>query len=562
MMVQPSSVAVHAANINGNPSTVRPIPAIASKDSNSAGGRSTTTTTSRHRLPFLPLPSRRNSRRAAKEAYLLYIQNELDAAQRQLYVSQNTCTTLRKRWEDQRRETLELMTSRSTIRDAAAIVEQEERQQEIQDQKEEIKQLQGQLQTETDKYEQQVERLDLLAAELNELQVWKQETQQEQSNDEGKILEYEQQLQDSHQKQSDYAEQVELLALKLEAAELAAKQHSNQQGEEEGEAPWERRAQSLRTELESVRAKYSKMLLHSLKGDSDNQQQVEEEMDKAVQTAVESALETIEGDWVMRYESLENQLNNMTGYVTSLEGERDAALGQVREAQTLSSVQPDMKHDDDDTTKLLKRKELQLREELTTELTDVLTEELTEKLTTQLTETLSENIEKKYKKKIKRLRQELKNNEQQQQQKVSEGEQSQQDLAEQQKKQIIEDEIKKVKEQYELEYESKLHQLQEQNKEQVQVQKERMRKLVKALLDREANKKGEKKNVGGKTKQKVEKTKTKPRKKRKEGAANGDSGSHPGGNGEDEELIPVSALTSRKQTARSRPGVVPVRGNR
>ena len=92
---------VDAANI-GKSRTVRPLPTR--NDSHSSH------TSVPRRLPFLPS---RNPRRAAKEAYLLHLRNELESAQRKLYVSQNTCTTLRKRSEDQRRDTLELMASRS-----------------------------------------------------------------------------------------------------------------------------------------------------------------------------------------------------------------------------------------------------------------------------------------------------------------------------------------------------------------------------------------------------------------------------------------------------------------
>lgn len=532
---------VHAASNRNPSSTVRPI-LPAAKDSTS-GARSPAP----RRLPFLPS---RNSRKAAKEAYLVHLENELESAQRQLYVSQNTCTTLRKRWEDQRRETLELMTARINSDIEAAGIGEEEQQQ-IEDQKDEIKRLQGQLQTETDKQEQQVERLNLLAAELKELQVWKEA--EEQSN-EGKVSGYEQQLHESHQKQSDYAEQVELLALKLEAAEFAAKQ--NQRGEEADEgSTWERRAQALRLELENVRTKYSKMLLSSLQasaaqtgeGGTDQQQQIEEEMDGAIQSAFESALETIEKDWTMRYETIEDQLRNMTEYSSSLEKERDSALSQAQEAVSSSSVQSDQKPESSD---LLKKQTRQLREELTAELTDSLNIELTEKLTKQLTETLAENMEKKYKKKVKRLRKELK----EQQQTASEDKQSQEDMAQHQQ-QIIKDEIKKVKEQHELEYASKLQQLQKQSEEQVQVQKVRMRKLVQALMEREAKQKGEKvqEKQGGVAKQAKTRSSSRKKKRRREDDSGSDGGRDEKCDGD--EFVPVAVTTSR----RTRPGVVPLR---
>ncbi|KAL7542881.1 hypothetical protein ACHAXR_012193 [Thalassiosira sp. AJA248-18] len=526
---------------NGNPSTstVRPILAKDTKTSSQLS----------RRLPFLPS---RNSRRAAKEAYLLHLQNELESAQRQLYVSQNTCTTLRKRWEGQRKETLELMAVRSRSANVG-----EEEQQKVKQQEEEIERLQGQLQSETGKYEQQLERLDLLSAELKELQVWKEG--QEQSN-EGQVLQYEQQLQESYQKQSDYADQVQLLALKLEAAEFAANQNQRVEGNDSTTSTsWEQRAQVLRSELENVRAKYSKLLINSInasssqvgEGETDQQQKIEEELDDAIQSAVESALQTIENEWEMRYESLEQQLNNVTEYATNLEEERDAALSRVEEA-ILSSSSRESDQEQLDSN-LLKKQQKRLREELTAEMTDSLTDELTEKLTKELKETLAEQMEKKYKKKYKRLRKQLK----EQEIMASEQEQSHNDTQQQQ----IEAEMKKVKEQCELEYGSKLQELQRQSEEQVQVQKERMRKLVKALLEREVKKKG-----GGKEEEKhgaaMKTKKRSPSKKTKMKSEKGSGGGTSEEKDDGEEVIQVSSLTSSRKQKLSRPGVVPVRGNR
>ena len=415
-------------------------------------------------------PSIINSRRAAKEAYLKHLQNELDSAQRQLYVSQNTCNTLRIRCEDQRRQTLELIAGNSRSSVSVGDKGQDK-------QHEEIEQLQLQLQAETAKKKEQVEKLALMSAELKDLQLWKETTQHE--NDE-KLLDYEQQIQESIKKESDYAEQVELLKLKVEAAEFVAKHQrasNNVEGAPDDSSQFEERAQILRSELESIRAKYTKMCIKGIEVD-ENQQKI----DTAIQLAVEVALETIDKDWKIRYEALER--------------ERDIALSAQQTNKVITSEQ----------------QEKQLREELTAELTDSITNEITEQLTLQLTET----IEKKYKTKLKKLRKEL-----------SEYDQSQEEMSEQ-RQQTIEDEISKVKAQYE----EKLLRLQQQCDEQDLEHKERMRKLVKALLEREK--------------------KQKERAKKKEGGKdNQDSG---------DELVRSTRVSSSSNMRRSKPKVVRGRG--
>lgn len=511
---------------SGAPSTVRPLPT--------------------KRVPFL---SSLNPRRAAKEAYLLHLQNELESAQRQLYVSQNTCNSLRKRWEDQRMDTLKSMTTRSrnAVPDDAVV-----------DDKEEIDRLQQQLQLETEKHEQQVERFNLLSSELNELKAWKET--QEQTN-EGKLLEYEQLLQDSQRKQNDYAEQVQLLALKLEAAAFAAE--ARQPGDEveggESNTAYARRAQELRSELESVLANYSMMLINSFResadhedeGDNEQRKRRESEMNDAIQSAFESALESFESEWAARYETLENQLNNVTAYVTILEEERDAALNSRLLGTKSSKVaKSDQKLSDSETQ--------QLREELTAQLTETLTIELTEQLTKQVTSTLVNNIEKTYKKKIKQLHKDIK----EQRKIVSELQQSQEEMTQQQQ-QTLEAEVGKIKKQFELEYESKLQQLQAESEEQKQIQKERMRKLVRALLEREAMQKSEEQSDGATEPPIVVKKRKSSSKQKimKDDASTGGDGPTEDGNGDPEVLLPTSS--SSRSRKRSTPGVVPpVRGNR
>ena len=438
-----------------------------------------------------------------------------------------------------------MMASRSRSDDIG-----EKERQKISDQEKEIARLQVHLQMETDQHEEQIERINLMSSELKEILAWKETEKQ---TYEGKLSEYEQQLQDSQRKQSGYAEQVQLLALKLEAAEFVARQRLTGE-EEKGESnSKEQRALVLRSELESVRAKYLKVLINSVQDSAgkagtmskEQQMQIEEEMDSALQSAFESALDTIDNEWSVKYESLENQLSNITEHAANLEKERDSAIQGAKASLGQKSGQ------NLGSPGLSKSKMQQLREELRAELTTSLTDELTEKLTKQLTMTLVEKIETKYKKKVNRLHKELKL----QQTKASELERTQEEMTQQQK-QTIEAEIDKVKDQYKQEYETKLHQLQTENETHVEVQKERMRKLVRALLEREAKQKGEKVEANGAPV--IEKINSPTREKKRRGdSTSGDGAKDSGGDSDD--VVPASLSGSRR---RSTPGVVSVRGNR
>lgn len=418
------------------------------------------------------------------------------------------------------------------------------------DKQKEIDRLQQQLQLEIEKHEQQVELFNLMSSEMNELKDWKET--QEQSNT-GILLEYEQLLQESNRKQNDYAEQVELLALKLEAAAFAAKARRLGEDEVEGGESnkiYARRAKELRSGLESVRANYSMMLINSRRettdqekeGENEQRRQRESEMDNAIQSAFETALESFEKEWAVRYDTLETQLNNITAYATTLEAERDAAMkSQVQGSKS---------------SKVAKSDRLQWREGLTAELRDTLTIELTEQLTKQLTSSLVDNIEKTYKKKIKQLHQDVK-----EQRKIfSELKQSQEELTLKQQ-QTLDAEIGKVKHQYEVEYESKLLQLKVENEEQKQVQKERMRKLVRALVERETMLQEVGQSGGVTEPPLITKVKSSSDRKKIEkdvGAAGGRSTED--GGGDLGEVVPASVSRSRK---RSTPGIVPpLRGNR
>lgn len=471
------SVVVNAANI-GRPSTVRPL-----------------------------LPPRRSSflsshihRRAAKEAYLRHLQNELEVAQRQLYTSQNTCTTLRKRWEDQRMETLDSMVShdRSKAEDIT-IEEIEQQKQQLIDQEKEIVRLKELLEMETKEQNEQLERIQLMSEELNELLLWKENEQQTTNT---KLSEYEHQLQESQMKQREYLEQVQLLELKLEAADLVIKQREGGSGK--STITTNDRREGLRSELEHVRTKYLHMLINLAKeysaiegGNNANRvkqmQIIEQELDSALSATFESALDTIDKEWSVRFESLQR-------------------VGPPNDEEVNSTL--------DETIGSSRLSKSQKRQ-LTSELTDSLTKELTEKLTMQLTTTLVKEMEQKYKKKMKRLRKELKG----QQTKVMELMQTQ-DVMSQQHREIIDAEIEKVKDQFKQEYESKVHQLQAENDVEIEMQKERMRKLARALLEREAKKKQMKEvkvNVNSPVAEEAKPIKSSPskRKKRRRESASG-----------------------------------------
>lgn len=410
---------------------------------------------------FLP----RNSRAAAKEAYVAHLQNELETTRRQLYTSQNTCTSLRKRVEDQRQESL--IYSAATAKSSEKLDRQEEKEQLMQ-QKKEIERLQTKLQQETEKFREQVEKLTLLEADLKELKEMKVQSNTTQH-------EFEQQLKQSQQKQSEYKQEIQLLTLKLEAAELSARQR---QGEEDSSIT--RRTEELKTQLQSVRQKYTTLLLNVAKdgeGNEDYQKEIEREMDQSLQLALESTLKALEEGWETRYAKVEKKLNAMSKRVESAENEKAAAVRQLEAATSSSAVESN--------DKLLKE-----------ELTESLTDQLTEQLTAELEKKLSKKIERKYKKKYNQMQKEL------DEQKKTEIQ------VEEEQRRNIEAEISTVREQCELEFEAKLNKLQNH----VQLEKERMRKLVRALLEREAKQKN-----GNKVEDKVVK------KKKKEGAKSDDT---------------------------------------
>jgi len=247
-------------------------------------------------------------------------------------------------------------------------------------------------------------------------------------------------------------------------------------------------------------------------------------MDQSIQLALEKTLKAVENEWETKYAAVEQKMAKILGHVESLESERDTALSQLEASISSSSI--------------AELNEQQLKEELTLELTESLTKELTdqltEQLTAELTETLAKKIERKYKKKYKQMQQEL------EEQKAT-SEQSSAELNEDQR-QKIEVEITAAREQCELDYTAKLTELQKQNDERVQSEKVRMRKLVRALLEREAKLKRDIKATDT-TKKEVKKKK----KKQKVAQANED-------NGVDEMIQSAASLSSRRKK-QSRKGV-------
>jgi hypothetical protein len=98
--------------------------------------------------------------------------------------------------------------------------------------------------------------------------------------------------------------------------------------------------------------------------------------------------------------------------------------------------------------------------------------------------------------------------------------------------------------------------LQTENETHVEVQKERMRKLVRALLEREAKQKREKVEANGAPV--AEKNNSPTREKKRRGDSTSGDGSKDSG-GDSDDMVPASLSGSRR---RSTPGVVSVRGNR
>lgn len=426
-------------------------------------------------VPFLP--SIRNSRNAAKEAYAAHLENELEVTRRQLYTSQNTCTSLRKRCDDQRKETLRLMSSAAAT--TSAEKDREQNKEQLVQQEKEIERLQKKLQQETQQYQEQVEKLTLLETEMKEIKKMKI-----QSN-EAEVKEYQEKLEQSQQMETEYEKEIQLLTLKLEAAQLAAQQ---QRGGEE-DLSLSVRAQELQALLQSVREKYSTVLATAKAGGYDEtyQKEIENEMDQSIQLALEKTLKAVEDEWETRYAEVETELAKMSDHVESLESERDSALRQLKASISSSSA--------------AKVNEEELTLELTERLTKELTDQLTEQLTAELKTTMAKKIEKKYKKKYKRMQQEL-------EEQKSASEQSSADMNEE-LRQKMEAEISAATEQCELDYKVKLDELQKQSDERVQIEKERMRKLVRALLEREAKQKrdaiGNASKKGSKKKKKKQK---------------------------------------------------------
>lgn len=400
------------------------------------------------------LPSR-NFRNAAKEAYVAHLENELEDTRRQLYTSQNTCTTLRKRVDDQRKETLRFMSSPAAIAAANTSVEKldddDDDSGQLIQQKKEIERLQMKLQKETQQFREQVEKLTLMEAEIKEIKKMKA-----QSNDmQAKNKEIEQKLEKSQQKQREYESEIQLLALKLEAAEFAAHQHRIEKDGKQNPSIISRSDELL----QSVCKKYSTILLTLAKNgeDDDYQKDIESEMEQSIKSALQTNLIALEKEWETRYSEVETKLNTMSDHVESLENQRDAALSKLETTASYSSY------------------EKQLKEELSLELTKSLTKEITEQLTAELKETLSKKIERRYKKKYKKIQEDLKK------QKIVSG----QIHSNREQRRNKEEEIFAIREKCELEYKTQLIELQSQ----VQTEKERMRKLVRALVQREANKK-------------------------------------------------------------------------
>ena len=416
------------------------------------------------------------------------MQNELEATQNQLYTSQKTCVELRKRVDYQRKDRIPQKDD-NDIANASLM--------RVEEQNEEIKDLKMQLQSEMEKVQKQMDQMKLLEDELKEVQQWKE-------NEAGKIS----QPPLSDQMQNEYEQQIELLSLKLEAAELAAKTGRNEVSRAGN------RTEQLKTELEQVRKRYSKLALKLAGGEDTNEQkQLEKDMDQAIQTVFQTALESIEEEWEEKYQSLQLEMNMITEDMNTMKNERDQALNRLERSPSQDKQQG-------------------LKEDFT----DEMTAKLTKKITKQLTEELTAKIEKKVRKKYKKMQKELLSK-----------------ASNEDNQQLLQAEVEKIKMQYESEYGMKIKLLQEQNEKQLELQKERMRKLVRALLEREAKEKqisSKRTNVVDKSKAGSSNASDKKVTKRKKKKVNA---------GNFEEECTTSSSSTRKQKRQS--GVTPVRGS-
>lgn len=439
--------------------------------------------------------------KSTAKAYLEKLQNELESAQSQLYTSQKTCIALKKRVNDQRREFLGR--NGATGNSDVIFIGNNEDQLAIQQQDEEIAQLRSRLHTETQKVKKQVQQMKLLEAELKEVQQWKEKQENDKSSSTM-----------SDHVQHDYEQQIEMLSLKLEAAELAAKMR----GSDQSDSSAGKRSNELKSELESVRQKYAKLSIQLMNASAasgeksaDKQKVLEEDMGMAIQSVFHAALESVEEEWEEKYQKLQSQIEEITQYTADIKDERDAALRRLKEDSSIVDEQ-----------------------DLKEKLADELIPDLTDKIREQLTKELTAKIEKGLRKKYKKLQNEL---------------QSQTSGSQEQK---LQSEIDKMKEQYEAEYAIKLQQVEQQNEEQLAIQKEKMRKLVRALLEREAKEKKSSKTAkvnsyvsgssSGDADQKVKK-----KKKRRDSVSKSD-----------DEVITTSSMSSSVKPA---PGVAPFRGN-
>ncbi len=431
------------------------------------------------RIPFIPSIK---SRRAAQKAYLEHLRSELETTQRQLYTSHNTCRTLRKRFEDHRKESFAMLARiGGTSSDSNSIDEVEL--QRITENEDQIEQLKRKLDSETQKRERQIEQIKILQLELKDMTTLKEEMEQHQyqAQTDKEILN------ESHERIRKYEEEVALLRLKLEAADVASKRrHEQQSVTSDGGQTWKRRGDELKAELASVRSKYFKLVVKNL-GFSDFSSNSEideigEQMDETIQMIIQSSLEAVEQGWQQKFEILQSQLSNITDYAALLQEEKDLALKRMNDALSTS---PDTQQSEESANA---SEQQLLREELRRELTDAITEQLTEKLKENVTMQLTNEFEKNYRKKYAELQKQQSQQEDRNKNFISEKILNQEELDERQNE-LIHVEVEKVKQQYESEYEMKFEELKQKSEEQIQFQKERMRKLVRALLVREAKQK-------------------------------------------------------------------------
>jgi len=304
--------------------------------------------------PFL------SPRRAAARAYLKHLEDELKGTKDQLYRSQNTLNSLRKRSRESAAD--DILGKR---------------------------------------------KVNLLEEEIIDIKKKLQTSDDNNNESTRKILAQE--------------EELKMLELKLEAAQMALNQRNQLTNQS-----LERRVEDLTNELRLLRSTFSRRPGIS-----------QDDMDSAIFSVVTSTIVAIEEDWSSRYEAIESKLRETEKSLQHAQTQEEGPGGR----STISEQEMG-----------------QLRSRLSEELKDHITVELTEQLTEQIETRLQQRFRKQLKEEKRKLAAEA-------------------DKASKHNSLEVEE--------LEANYTRKLNEMKLHCDETIAAEKERMRQLVRALLQRE-----------------------------------------------------------------------------